>query len=174
MIGKATSYRFVIVVFALPISASVVTTGCNTTTPETNLERNKNLVRHMNHQVWNKGDLDMIGELYAPDFVRHFLPDGSQLRGINSLRARVRDHREAFPDWQEEIQHIVAEGDLVVLHFVSTGTNKGSWLGNPATGRNIRIHEVSIFRIEDGRIAEQWLMPDIFSMQQQLARANNE
>jgi steroid delta-isomerase-like uncharacterized protein len=174
MIWKATCYRFGIMVFALLISASLVTTGCNTTTSETYLERNKSLVRHMNDQVWNKGNLDMIGELYAPDFVRHFMPDGSQLRGINSLRAHVREHREAFPDWQEEIQHIVAEGDLVVLHFVSTGTNEGSWRGNPATGRKIRTHEVSILRIEDGRIAEQWLLPDIFSMQQQLARANDE
>jgi steroid delta-isomerase-like uncharacterized protein len=174
MIGKATSYGFTIMVPALLISTSLVTTGCNTTTSDRDLERNKSLVRHMNDQVWNKGNLDLIDELYAPDFVRHFLPDGSQLRGTNSLRVHVREHREAFPDWREEIRHIVAEGDLVVLHFVSTGTNEGSWLGNPATGRKIRIHEVSILRIEDGRIAEQWLMPDIFSMQQQLTRTNDE
>lgn len=122
----------------------------------------------MNEEVWNKGNLDVIDELYMPDFVRHFLPDGSEIRGIDSLRARVRKHREAFPDWKEEIIHLVAEGDLVVIHFVSTGTNGGSWLGNPPTGRSIRINEVSILRFEDGRIAEQWLMPDIAGMQRQL------
>jgi predicted ester cyclase len=100
--------------------------------------------------------------------------DGSVLRGIDSFQEHVRQHREAFPDWKEEIQQIVAEGDLVVLHFVSTGTNAGSWRGSPATGRKIRIHEMSILRIEDGKIAEQWLLPSIFSMQQQLAGATDE
>ncbi len=128
----------------------------------------------MNDEVWNKGNLDIMDELYSPDFVRHFLPDGSELRGIDSLRERVRKHREAFPDWREKIKHIVAEGDLVVIHFVSTGTNEGSWLSNPPTGRRIQINEVSILRIEEGKIAEQWLMPDIFNMQQQLARPKDE
>lgn len=174
MIGKATSYGFVIIVLAFLFAASLVITGCSTTSRESVLERNKRLVRRMNDEVWNKGNLDRMDELYSPDFVRHFLPDGSELRGIDSLREHVRKHREAFPDWREEIRHIVAEGDLVVIHFVSTGTNEGSWLGNPPAGRKIQINEMSILRIEDGRITEQWLMPDLFSMQQQLARPKNE
>ncbi len=168
MIEKATSYGFVIIVLALLFAASMVIIGCSTTTRESVLERNKRLVRHINDEVWNKGNLDRMDELYSPDFVRHFLPDGSELRGIDSLRERVRKHREAFPDWREEIKHIV------VIHFVSTGTNEGSWLGNPPAGKKIKINEMSILRIEDGKIAEQWLMPDIFSMQQQLARPKDE
>lgn len=174
MIGKATSYGFVIIVLALLFAASLVITGCSTTPRKSVLERNKRLVRHMNDEVWNKGNLDIVDELYSPDFVRHFLPDGSELKGIHSLREHVRKHREAFPDWTEDIRHIVAEGDLVMLHFVSTGTNNGTWLGNPPTGRRVQINEMSILRIEDGRIAEQWLMPDIFSMQQQLAPPEDE
>lgn len=132
-------------------------------------ERNKRLVLRMNDVIWNKGDVDRFGEFVSPDCVRHFLPDGSELRGIDSLLEEVREHREAFPDWGEHIQHVVAEGDLVAIHFVSTGTNEGSWLGEPPTGRRIRIHEMSIFRIEDGKIVEQWLLPDIGSLQRQLS-----
>ena len=174
MIGKVTSYGFMIIFLASFFLASLVITGCSISTSESVLESNKRLVRHMNIEVWNKGNLDIIEELYSPGFVLHFLPDGSELRGIDNLREHVRKHREAFPDWQEDIRHIVAEADLVVIHFISTGTNEGSWLGNPATGRKIHINEVSILRIEDGRIAEQWLMPDIFSMQQQLVQPENE
>lgn len=170
MIGRVTSYGFVMRVLALLFAVSLVITGCSRTSRESILERNKRLVRDMNHEVWNKGNLDRMEEFYSPDFVRHFLPDGSALRGIDSLREHVRKHREAFPDWREGIKHVVAEGDLVVIHFVSTGTNQGSWLGNPPAGRKIRINEMSILRIEDGKIAEQWLLPDIFSMQQQLGR----
>jgi steroid delta-isomerase-like uncharacterized protein len=158
----------------MQLGGSIVLTGCSTTTPEDVLESNKQLVRQMNAEVWNNANLDMVDNLYTPDFVLHFLPDGSELRGVDSLRAHIREHRKAFPDWNEEIKRIVAERDLVVIQYVSTGTNDGIWLGNPPTGRRIQINEVSIFRIEDGRIAEQWLLPDLFSMQQQLAGTGNE
>jgi steroid delta-isomerase-like uncharacterized protein len=170
MLGKGNFNRFVIIFIAFYSTVSLIITGCSTSTREGILERNKSLVRKMNYEVWNKGNLDIIDELYTPGFVLHFLPDSSEFSGINSLREHVREHREAFPDWQEHIMHIVAEADLVMIHYVSTGTNEGSWLGKPATGRRIQINVVSIFRIEDGKIAEQWLMPDIFSMQQQLHR----
>ncbi|MFN2127231.1 MAG: ester cyclase, partial [Anaerolineales bacterium] len=81
----------------------------------------------------------------APDFVMHFLPDGSELRGVDSLRLHILEHHKAFPDWSENIIQIVAEGDLVVIHYISTGTNKG-----------------------------RWLLPDLFSMQQQLAGTGKE
>lgn len=174
MIGRALSWRLVSLSVASLIAVSSVITSCSRPTSDSALDSKKGLVRYTNDQVWNQANLAVIDELFAPAFVRHFLPDGSEVRGIDSFREHVRRHREAFPDWKEEIQHIVAEGDLVVLHFVSTGTNTGSWRGSPATGRRIRIDEMSILRIEDGKIAEQWLLPDIFSMEQQLARANDE
>lgn len=132
------------------------------------LEANKALVRRMNEEVWNKGNLKIMDELYSPDFAWHFLPTGYEIIGLDSLRKHVRKHREAFPDWGEEIKHIVAEGDFVVIHFISTGTNEGSFLGNPSTGKTIQINEMSIFRIVDGKIAEQWLIPDLLSLNQQL------
>jgi len=135
---------------------------------EAHLEQNKELVRRMDAEIWNKGNLEIIDELYSPDFVWHFLPTGSETRGIRGLREEVRNHREAFPDWTEEIKHIVAEEDFVVIHFVSKGTNKGSFMGNPPTGKLVQINEMSIFRIEDGKIVEQWLLPDLLSLNQQL------
>lgn len=89
----------------------------------------------MNREVWNKGNLAVIGELYSGNFVQHFLPDESEISGIESLREHEKAHREAFPDWREEINQIIAEKNLVVIHFKSSGTNLGSWLGNPPTGK---------------------------------------
>ena len=135
---------------------------------EEHLEQNKELVRRMDVEIWNKGNLEIIDELYSPDFVWHFLPTGSETRGIRGLREEVRNHREAFPDWTEVIKNIVAEGNFVVIHFVSKGTNNGSFMGNPPTGKLVQINEMSIFRIENGKIAEQWLLPDLLSLNQQL------
>lgn len=165
--GLARKVQLLLVVIIVAI------TGCSATNDGA-LERNKDLVLRMNAEVWNKANLDAIDEFYTPDFVHHFLPDGSETRGIESLREHVRAHRAAFPDWREDIKRVVAEGDLVVIHFVSTGTNQGQWIGKPPTGRRVRLNEMSIFRIEEGRIAEQWLLPDIFSMQRQLAGTEDE
>ena len=132
------------------------------------IEQNKKLVLKMNQKVWNEGNLTAIKELFSPDFILHFLPDGSEFKGVEALRKQVKEHREAFPDWKEKITHIVAENDMVVIHFESSGTNSGNWLGNPPAGKEVHINEFSLFRVQNGKIVEQWLMPDIFGLRQQL------
>ena len=148
--------------------ASLFITGCGSTPEATLEERNKELVHRMNEEVWNKGNLEIMDQLFSTDFVQHFLPVGSETKGLVKFRESVRNHRQAFPDWAEEIKQIVAEGDLVATHFTSTGTNTGSFLGNPPTGKKIHINEMSIYRIVDGKIVEQWLIPDLLSLNQQL------
>jgi len=169
-----TSHSVVVIPLAWLAVTSVAITGCGTTNPDRTLERNRQLVRQMNAEVWNKADVDAIDRFFTPDFVLHFLPDGSDTRGLEGLREHVRELHEAFPDWSEDIKRIVAEGDLVAIHYVSSGTNQGPWLGEPASGNTVQVNEISIFRIDDGRIAEQWLLPDMSSMQQQLAGAGGE
>lgn len=129
---------------------------------------NKALVVRMNEEVWNEGNLENLEEMFSADVVEHFLPDGSGTRGLDALREHIRDHRRAFPDWREKINHIVADGNFIAIQYTSTGTNEGDFLGNPATGRQICINEMCIFRVEDGKIAELWLLPDLLSLKEQL------
>ncbi len=146
----------------------LIISGCISTQETTLLERNKELVHRMNEEVWNKGNFEILDELFSPNFIQYFLPLGSETKGLDELRVSVGSHRKAFPDWAEQIKRIAAEGDLVAIHFTSTGTNEGSFLGNPPTGIQIQINEMSIYRIVDGRIVEQWLIPDLLSLSQQL------
>ncbi len=148
--------------------ASLIITGCGSTREAALEERNKELVRRMTEEVWNKGNHEIMDELFSTDVVWHFLPDGSKTTSLEELRDHVRNHRKAFPDWAEEIKLIVAEGDFVAIHFTSTGTNEGSFLGNPPTGKQIHVNEMTIYRIVEGKIAEQWLLPDLLSSNQQL------
>jgi len=174
MTAKTNFHRLLILILPLCLCGSILLTNCNNGTPEGTLERNKQLVREMNAEVWNKTNIDILDRLFTPDFVMHFLPDGSELRGIDSLREHILEHYRAFPDWKENIIRIIVEQDLVMIQYISTGTNKGNWLGEPPTGRSIQINEVSIFQIQDGKICEQWLLPDLLSMQQQLAGTGNQ
>jgi len=134
----------------------------------TDVQRNKDLAVMANKQVWNLGNFETLEEIFSDDFVQHFLPFGTQIEGIEEFRKQLISHREAFPDWAEVINLVVAEGDYVFLQFTSTGTNTGSFLGKPPTEKKININEVTIFRIANGKITEQWLLPDIFSLNQQL------
>ncbi len=132
------------------------------------VNRNKELALSANEEIWNRGNFDILEEMFSEDFVEHFLPFGTRTEGLEALRVNLMAHREAFPDWKEVVDLIVSEGDYVVLQFTSTGTNMGSFMGRPATGKKIHISEVTILKIIDHKIVEQWLLPDIMSLYQQL------
>jgi len=128
--------------------------------------QNTEVVQTVFSEVFSKGNVDLIDELYAANFVGHF--PGETFHGREGIRSHVLAHRTAFPDWTEEIEDLIADQDRVVARFRSRGTNLGDFLGNPPTGNRIEISEVAIFKLKHGKIAEQWVYPDILSMQLQL------
>jgi predicted ester cyclase len=105
------------------------------------------------------------------------LPTGRRARtspsdGIESIRFGVGRIRTAFPDWHERVVDVFGSGDKVANRYVSTGTHKGTFWGIEPTGRRIEIQEISIFRIADNRIVEQWCMfDDLARLQQRGGRA---
>lgn len=127
------------------------------------------LVEKQHTELWSRGNLALIDACYADDFVGHF--PGCVARGHEGIRGQVVGHRTAFPDWGEEILDVIVEGGTVVTRFRSRGTDLGGFMGNPPTGRKIEITEVCVFRIRDGKIAEQWVYPDIVALQGQLGSA---
>jgi len=133
-------------------------------------ERNKTIVKKSHEEIWSKGNVALIDELYTQDFVCHFLV-GQEWKGREGLAEQVISHRKSFPDWHEKVVRLMAEDDYVVAHFVSSGTNKGRFAGNAPTGRRARIHEIAIYRLEGGLIAEQWGFPDIQGLSYQLGIA---
>jgi steroid delta-isomerase-like uncharacterized protein len=129
---------------------------------------NREVVRTVFSEIWSEGNVEVVPDLFSNAFVGHF-PGGHTVQGRDGLAAEVIAHREAFPDWSEEVVDEIVEHDRVAVRFTSRGTNTGEFLGNPPTGRRVRISEVAIFRLEDGKIVEQWVYPDILSLQRQLS-----
>ncbi len=134
--------------------------------------RNIDVVRLQHSEIWSKGNLDLIDEVYARDFIGHF--PGGTVTGHAGVLARVTAHRLAFPDWTEEVEDAIAEGDRVVTRFTSRGTNSGQFLGQPPTNNRVEVSEVCIYKLTDGKIVEQWVFPDMLGMQKQLARQDEE
>ncbi|KNZ30720.1 MAG: hypothetical protein AD742_21100 [Methylibium sp. NZG] len=85
--------------------------------------------------------------------------------GAKELLTRIRT---AFPDWHEQLHDLVESGDTVVTRYTSTGTNTGPLDGRPPTGRTVCVDEISIYRVKDARVVEQWCLVDDLSFARQL------
>jgi steroid delta-isomerase-like uncharacterized protein len=149
----------------LSVALAVAVCGCSDSS-SANRSRNIKIVELEHSEIWSKGNLQLIDGVYAENFIGHF-PAGT-VRGRAGIRAEVKAHRTAFPDWTETVDDVIADGDRVVTRFTSRGTNFGEFLGKPATGKRIEISEACIHRFADGKIVELWVYPDFPSLQRQL------
>ncbi len=129
-------------------------------------EENKAIVRGL-YEGFNTGDLDRVVEASAPDFVNHSAP-----RGIPPTREGWKQllnmFRAAFPDIHFDLEHEIAEGDLVTTRFTGHGTHQGEIMGIPATGKEVAFSGIVILRFADGKIVERWEEFDVMGMMVQL------
>jgi steroid delta-isomerase-like uncharacterized protein len=146
------------------IAASVV--GCSTR-PNSTLSGNKAIILRSEAELWSRGNLAVADELYSTDFICHFV-GGTEWKGTSGIKGQVAGHRDAFPDWNENVDDIIAEGDRVVIRFTSTGTQRGEFAGMAPSGKKVTIQEAAIYRVVAGKIVEQWGFPDSQSLMQQL------
>lgn len=130
-------------------------------------EQNKSIVRHWVEDGWNKGNLAVVDEVYAPNYVQHE-PAPATVNSSEALKQQVMMYRSAFPDLQMTIEDLIAEGDKVVWRFNSNGTHKAPFMGIPATGKTAFVTGIIIFRLENSRIVEGWLNLDTLGLLQQL------
>jgi predicted ester cyclase len=88
-------------------------------------EENKAVLRREVEELYNHtGNLDVVEEIFSPDYVSHE-PTSGEVRGIEGARQFAATFREAFPDLQNTIEDMVAEGDTVVMRFRGSGTHLG-------------------------------------------------
>ncbi len=114
----------------LPAAVTMILIGCGPSDDPVRV-RNIEVVHVVHSDIWSKGNVELIDDLYAASFVGHF-PAGT-VHGREGVLARVIAHRTAFPDWTEEVEDTIADRDRVVMRFTSRGTNLGEFLGNPPT-----------------------------------------
>jgi steroid delta-isomerase-like uncharacterized protein len=132
------------------------------------LTSNKALILRFYDEVWNHGRLDAADDIFAPDYIRHDLRPGQGLPGPAGQKKIAADFRAAFPDVRNTVDLIVAEDDLVVARWTTTGTHTGPWGDIAPTGKPARFSGVNIFRIRDGRVVELWNHRDDLGLMQQL------
>ncbi len=116
----------------------------------------------------NAGDVDGFAELLADDFVEHEETPGLAPTK-DGVKAFFRMYIAAFPDLRMDVEDIVASGAKVVARVTATGTNRGEFMGMPATGKRISVQLIDIMRFgDDGLVHEHWGVIDALAMMQQL------
>jgi steroid delta-isomerase-like uncharacterized protein len=130
-------------------------------------EQNKSIVRRWIEEGWNKGNLDVIDQVYAPNYIQHE-PAPETVTSSEALKQYVGAYLTAFPDLHLSIEDLIAEGDKVVWRFKSTGHQNGPFMGMPASGKSGSITGLVMFRLEDSRIVEGWVNIDALGLLQQL------
>jgi len=131
--------------------ATVTVTSCFAKDSRT--EKNKAIARRVFVDVLSQGKYEVKAEIYAKDFVNH-----KTTKDIGLAEDTADDHgwRAAFPDLNIVVEKEVAEGDFVTVLWRGGGTNTGNGNGLNATGKKTAGRGISIFRIVDGKIEEEW------------------
>jgi len=114
------------------------------------------------------GDLALIDEIVAPDFLSHSAPMGLPA-GREGVRQWVGLFHQAFPDIYSVAEDVIVDNDKVVERFSAGGTNLGPFFGNPPTGKKGTITGINIFRVANGMIVEHWGNSDDMGLMRQLS-----
>jgi predicted ester cyclase len=112
-------------------------------------EQNKAVVRRFITEVLSLGNAGVIDELLAPNYVNRAY--GTDREGFKPLLGALKG---ALPDLRVDIQELVAEGDAVVARFTIEGTNTGSLMGAPPTGKKVSARGLTYYRLANGKIVE--------------------
>lgn len=126
------------------------------------LALNKDVTRRVYEEGLNQGRFEVP---YRADFVGH---GGRNTFTHADGMAEARGWREAFPDLRITVEKQVAENDLVAVRWTARGTNTGTGNGIPATGKAVEITGTTLFRMDEGKIAEEWTCADSLGLMRQL------
>jgi steroid delta-isomerase-like uncharacterized protein len=120
-------------------------------------------------EVFSQGDLDLVDELVAPDYVGHPSGPEEQVRGPQGVKEYIGRLREGVPDLTLTIEDQVADGDTIATRWTARGTHDGELLGAAPTGRTATVTGITIQRFgSGGQIVEGWTSWDMLGMLQQL------
>lgn len=162
---------------ALFLSSCMKKEGAATASMEATMKmqdsiRNANIAGYMAvTNMMNSGKMDDMGKYISDSYVEHQMMPGQE-PGIAGLKKMMTDMHTAFPDMKFSVNHITADSNMIWAHFTMTGTNTGSFMGMPATGKQINIEGADIIKLDANHKAiEHWGYMEGEKMMQQLGMA---
>ena len=130
-------------------------------------EDEKKVVTRFVEEFKNRANHDIVDELFTADFVHH-LTDPRLPPGRDALKLLGQSIVAGFPDVQVPVEDLLVDGDKVIERTTARATHTGEFNGIPATGKQVTWTEIHIYRLVDGKIAEQWSEIDLLGLLVQL------
>jgi steroid delta-isomerase-like uncharacterized protein len=117
-------------------------------------EENARTIRRIYDELWNERKLEVAGDIIAEGATNYDTGLLPMSFGPEEMKDTIRMVTAAFPDNRHEVEEVIAEADTVVLRCTLTGTHEGPFMGIPPTGKRIKVTEIHIYRLEDGKAVE--------------------
>lgn len=108
--------------------------------------------------AWDRGEVDALDGLLSADYRRISSAHASQ--DLTEFKASIIATRAAFPDLLTVIDDVVVEGDRAAVRWHSTGVHEHSFLGVPATKRQVEVSGATFARFAGDHIAEEFVTWD--------------
>jgi len=125
------------------------------------------IARRVPEDVVTGRNFGLVTDLFEPEAVEH-TAFGRTVRGAEAIRDMLEGYTDAFPDFEARVEDIVASGDTAAMRVTLSGTHDGEFMGFAPTGNHVEVANMAFTRVEDGRIAERWTIPDTYGMLEQL------
>jgi predicted ester cyclase len=126
-------------------------------------------IREYIEEIWVRGNLDVVDDFYATDYVR-YQPPLPDVNGAEAMKQWITSLRDAYSGLQLTIDEFIREGETVVLrgNVYATHTGQSPTLAIPATGRQVKIPWCSVFQQRNSKVVEEWYYADNLGLLQQL------
>ncbi|CAH2902185.1 MAG: hypothetical protein PCALPYG88_5670 [uncultured Paraburkholderia sp.] len=143
--------------------------------------RNVEAFRVIVNRIINDGEVDLCKKYLDPGMtIRRYglaslsqllVPGGTARSGddaVEGFKLGLKKIRAAFPDWNHQIETVVAKDDWVSGTWTLRCTHMGTFMGLPPTHRQVTMSEAGFMRFVDGRMVEGWFIGDELALAQQL------
>ncbi len=130
-------------------------------------EANRDLYFKVLAEIFNKRDLTNVENYFAPEFKNHNAPSWAA-QGPDAIRQYLPMLAGAFPDRAVVHEFVLCDGDYIIARTHVTGTSKGPYMGQPATGKTYKVTGTDIYRVKNGKMTDRWGNEDALGMMQQL------
>lgn len=127
---------------------------------------NEDLVRRFFEEFCNARRSEVADEIIGLEYVAHG-PQSPPAEGPDGVKARVALYQESV-DGHWDVQEVFSTGDRVVARWIGRGTHQGELMGVEPTGKPIAVDAISVFRVANGKIVEEWTVWDALGLLQQV------
>lgn len=80
----------------------------------------------------------------------------------------MQDMKAAFSNLKMQFPHVIVDGDLATIRFISTAVNTGKFMGAPANNKNLEVNGICIRKVKDGKVMQEWQTTDLLGVMKQI------